>query len=102
MQGVIVDRWGNTLRETVPEGAITDQVALTVAADAAEHPRRAQWLKLYNAGSFFDPGAIPVRDRPELARQARAFVRPVLERHPKPVGPRFLPFRDQLGAGPRL
>jgi radical SAM enzyme (TIGR01210 family) len=99
---LMCDLWRHTLEETVPEGAITEQVALALAADAAEHPRRAQWLKLYNAGSFFDPGAIPVSDRPELARQARAFERLVVECHPKLVGDRVLPFRESLGAGTRL
>jgi radical SAM enzyme (TIGR01210 family) len=100
---LMCDLWRHTLEETVPGGAIPEQVERAFAADQAEHPKQAQWLKLYNAGSFFDPQAIPAADWPELARKARAFERLVVECHPKLIREeRVLPFQRELGADTRL
>jgi radical SAM enzyme (TIGR01210 family) len=97
------DLWRHTLETTVPPGAIPEQVDTAFAADRASHPDRARWLKLYNAGSFFDPRAIPREDLPELARKSRSFERLVVECHPSLVRDKpILPFRDQLGDGTRL
>ena len=97
------DLWRHTLEETVPEGAIAEQLESALTADRAEHPHRAQWLKLYNAGSFFDPQAIPVADWPELARRAQSFERLVVECHPTLIrGNRILPFQRLLGPRTRL
>jgi radical SAM enzyme (TIGR01210 family) len=97
------DLWRHTLEETVPVGAIAEQLESALTADRAEHPHRAQWLKLYNAGSFFDPQAIPVADWPELARRAKSFERLVVECHPTLIrGNRILPFQRLLGPRTRL
>jgi radical SAM enzyme (TIGR01210 family) len=55
------------------------------------------WLKLYNAGSFFDPRAIPPQDLAAVARLAGPFERLIVECHPALVGRRCLEFREQLG-----
>ena len=100
---LMCDLWRHTLEETVPAGAIPEQVEQAFAADRAEHPKQAQWLKLYNAGSFFDPQAIPAADWPETARKARAFERLVVECHPRLIrDERILPFQRELGADTRL
>lgn len=100
---LMCDLWRHTLEETVPEGAIAEQLESALTADRAEHPHRAQWLKLYNAGSFFDPQAIPVADWPELARRAQSFERLVVECHPTLIrGNRILPFQRLLGPRTRL
>ena len=100
---LMCDLWRHTLETTVPPGAIPEQVEAAFAADRASHPDRARWLKLYNAGSFFDPQAIPRKDLPELALKARSFERLVVECHPSLVREKAtLPFRDQLGSGTRL
>jgi radical SAM enzyme (TIGR01210 family) len=100
---LMCDLWRHTLEETVPGGAIPEQVERAFAADQSEHPKQAQWLKLYNAGSFFDPQAIPAADWPELARKARSFERLVVECHPKLIREeRVLPFQHELGADTRL
>ena len=97
------DLWRHTLEETVPVGAIPEQLDRALAADQVEHPRRAQWLKLYNAGSFFDPQAIPAADWPKLALKAQSFERLVVECHPKLIREdRILPFQRLLGYGTRL
>ena len=97
------DLWRHTLEETVPVGAIPEQLERALAADQVEHPRRAQWLKLYNAGSFFDSQAIPAADWPKLALKAQSFERLVVECHPKLIREdRILPFQRLLGSGTRL
>jgi len=97
------DLWRHTLEETVPVGAIPEQLEVALAADQVEHPRRAQWLKLYNAGSFFDSQAIPAADWPKLALKALSFERLVVECHPKLIREdRILPFQRLLGSGTRL
>ena len=97
------DLWRHTLEETVPVGAIPEQLDRALAADQVEHPRRAQWLKLYNAGSFFDSQAIPAADWPKLALKAQSFERLVVECHPKLIREdRILPFHRLLGSGTRL
>ena len=90
---VMCDLWRNTLEETVPEGAIAAQIVhalknLPSITSAHSH------LKLYNAGSFFDPRAIPPEEYPSIARLAAPFRRTIVECHPALVGPRCLPFRD--------
>lgn len=100
---LMCDLWRHTLEKTVPVGAIPEQLERALAADQVEHPRRAQWLKLYNAGSFFDPQAIPVADWPKLARRAQSFERLVVECHPNLIREdRILPFQRLLGSGTRL
>jgi radical SAM enzyme (TIGR01210 family) len=56
-------------------------------------------LKLYNAGSFFDPRAIPPEDYPEIANLAAPFERVIVECHPKLVGRRASEFNEMLLAG---
>jgi len=82
---VMCDLWRNTLEETVPDGAIAAQIRY-----ALERLPPARHLKLYNAGSFFDPRAIPPAEYPEIARLAAPFERVIVECHPAFVGDRCL------------
>ena len=88
---VFCDLWRNTLDAIVPSGAIRAQIET-----ALEGLPPAQWIKLYNAGSFFDPRAIPPGDLPSIAESVRAFERVIVESHPKLVGDEVLRFRDLL------
>jgi radical SAM enzyme (TIGR01210 family) len=88
---LMCDLWQNTLEESVPSGAIPSQIR-----HALERLPPARHLKLYNAGSFFDPRAIPPSDYPEIATLAAPLERVIVECHPALVGPRVLPFRDLL------
>lgn len=101
---VMCDLWRNTLKQTVPEGAIAAQVRY--ALDQLPPPGAApRHLKLYNAGSFFDPRAIPSAEHPEIARLAAPFQRVIVECHPAFIGDSVLSFRDLLrndGDGPCL
>ena len=93
---VMCDLWRNTLDEVVPPGAIAAQV------DAAlrELPAASQ-IKLYNAGSFFDPAAIPPSEDDEIARLVSGFDRVIVEAHPAfltgAYAERCLRFRDLIG-----
>ncbi len=97
---LMCDLWRHTLEESVPVGAIPHQLA--DALDAAGPDPDRQWIKLYNAGSFFDPAAIPTADHPEIARLCAPFRRVVVECHPALVGHRVNDFRDLLKAGSQL
>ena len=88
---LMCDLWRNTLSEAVPPGAIPEQIA-------RELPRLtpARWIKLYNAGSFFDPKAIPPEDHAPVARLLSGFERVIVESHPALCGKSCLEFRDRL------
>jgi radical SAM enzyme (TIGR01210 family) len=94
---LMCDLWRNTLEETVPEGAIAAQIRF--ALQHLPSPSRGRsYLKLYNAGSFFDPRAIPPAEYPEIARLSASFRRTIVECHPALVGPRCLEFRDLISS----
>ena len=71
------DLWVHTLDETVPPGAIARQIREALATLPP-----ARQIKLYNAGSFFDPQAIPPVDYDEIAAAIAGFDRVIVESHP--------------------
>jgi radical SAM enzyme (TIGR01210 family) len=90
---VMCDLWTNTLDETVPRGAIPAQIRTALAGlPPARH------IKLYNAGSFFDPAAIPPDEDEEIARTVEGYERVIVESHPAFLAgayrERCLRFRD--------
>jgi radical SAM enzyme (TIGR01210 family) len=91
---LMCDLWQSTLSETVPEGAIVEQVRKALAGLPP-----ARWIKLYNAGSFFDPRAIPRSEYEPVAREIARFDRVIVESHPALVGEDVLRFRDLLPGG---
>ena len=92
---VMCDLWVNTLDAPVARGAIARQIR-----DALTSLPPARQIKLYNAGSFFDPQAIPVRDYEEIAGAVAGFDRVIVEAHPAFLRGRYgeacLRFRDLL------
>jgi archaeosine synthase beta-subunit len=88
---LMCDLWRNTLADTVPAGAIPEQIRLSLSRLPA-----ARWIKLYNAGSFFDPRAVPPEDHTPIARLLSGFERVIVESHPALVGDSCLAFRDSL------
>jgi archaeosine synthase beta-subunit len=88
---VMCDLWKNTLTETVPVGAIPLQIAYALSRLPA-----APTIKLYNSGSFFDPGAIPVVDYPAIASQLTGYERVIVESHPALIGENCLRFRELI------
>jgi hypothetical protein len=71
------DLWVNTLDEPVPRGGIARQIGEALATLPP-----ARQIKLYNAGSFFDPQAIPIDDYEEIAAAVAPFDRVIVESHP--------------------
>jgi archaeosine synthase beta-subunit len=67
----------NTLPTATPQGAITRQI------DSALKDSKAEWLKLYNSGNFFDPRSIPPADYEEIAERCNRFERVIVENHPQ-------------------
>ena len=88
---LMCDLWRDTLDERVPPGAIASQIEFALA----QFPPARQ-IKLYNAGSFFDPQAIPPEDYAEIAHTVSGFERVIVECHPALIGDRCLRFRDLL------
>lgn len=88
---VMCDLWKNTTLERVPRGAIPRQIE-----QALQELPPARQIKLYNAGSFFDPQAIPPEDFPAIAALVQPFERVIVENHPRFCGPACLEFSRLL------
>ena len=81
------DLWRYTTVEDTPHGAIPKQVAAARAeAEVAHGP--VDVMKLYNAGSFFDPRAVPDADYDGIAAALAGIPHIVVESHPALVSDR--------------
>src|SRR5579863_5056584 len=90
---LMCDLWRNTLTDSVPIGAIPDQIDYALA-----RLPNARQIKLYNSGSFFDRRAIPPEDFPAITDRVKPFERVIVESHPALLGESTLRFRDLLQA----
>jgi radical SAM enzyme (TIGR01210 family) len=82
---VMCDLWQYTIATDTPAGAIPSQIAS--ARRALEQQRESvTQMKLYNAGSFFDPRAIPEDDYHDVAGQLAGLARVIVESHPALIG----------------
>jgi radical SAM enzyme (TIGR01210 family) len=92
---VMCDLWRQTTDAATPRGAIGAQVheARAMLAGRGDAPRH---MKLYNAGSFFDPRAVPVEDYDQIAAALHGIAHVIVESHPSLVGDRTARFRDIL------
>ena len=92
------DLWQNTLDSPVPSGAILEQInfALDYAQRELGNLENLHQIKLYNAGSFFDPNAIPISEDTRIAKRLDMFDRVIVECHPSLVGDRCLRFNDSI------
>ena len=92
------DLWKNTLDKPVSPGAILEQIdyALDFANSKIGSIDNLDQIKLYNAGSFFDPKAIPTSDDEEIAKRLTKFNRVIVECHPSLVGERCLRFKESI------
>jgi hypothetical protein len=82
---VMCDLWQYTTTTDTPRGAVPAQVA----AARRELERRSEdvsQIKLYNAGSFFDPRAVPEGDYDPVAAELTGVARVVVESHPSLIG----------------
>jgi len=89
------DLWQHTIQEDTPSGALVYQLD-----HALETVRRNGYavdhVKLYNAGSFFDPRAVPEDDYEPLAARLAGVAHVIVESHPALIGPRLTRFRAAL------
>jgi archaeosine synthase beta-subunit len=88
---LMCDLWKNTTDEPVAAGIIPGQIRY-----ALERMPGISHIKLYNSGSFFDPGAIPEEDYEEIAYLLENFQTVIVESHPKLINEKCLRFRDML------
>jgi radical SAM enzyme (TIGR01210 family) len=92
---VMCDLWQHTITTDTPAGAIPAQIAAARRALEQRQDRFTQ-IKLYNAGNFFDPRAVPEGDYHEVAGQLGDLTRVIVESHPALIGFRVDRFLDQL------
>jgi hypothetical protein len=99
------DLWRFTTIADTPRGAIPAQVAAARAA-LREEAVPVTAMKLYNAGSFFDPRAVPDVDYDDVAAALAGLSHVVVESHPALIGPRVDRLQAALarhgGSPPRL
>jgi radical SAM enzyme (TIGR01210 family) len=88
---VMCDLWQNTLTNVIDPGLIPTQIQHALA----QLPPSDQ-LKLYNSGSFFDPGAIPPPDYNGILHLANRYERLIVECHPLLVTERINAFTSGL------
>ncbi len=81
------DLWMHTTIEDTPPGAIPAQVSAARAA-LRDEAVPVSGIKLYNAGSFFDPRAVPEADYEAVAISLAGLSHVIVESHPALVGPR--------------
>ncbi len=79
------DLWRYTTETDTPSGAIAAQID---AARAEIGDQGVTAMKLYNAGSFFDPRAVPESDYDSVAAALAGLSHVVVESHPMLVGER--------------
>ena len=89
------DLWQYTIARDTPRGAIPTQVA-AARDELRGRPEVISQLKLYNAGSFFDPRALPEEDYDGVAAHIAGLERVVVESHPALVGCRVDLFLEAL------
>jgi radical SAM enzyme (TIGR01210 family) len=89
---LMCDLWKHTLTHSVPAGAIRKQIDFALAQPGM----RAEQIKLYNSGSFFDPAAIPPSDYAAIAQGVSFAKHIIVEAHPRLIGEGVLRFRDLL------
>jgi radical SAM enzyme (TIGR01210 family) len=92
---VMCDLWQYTIEADTPAGAIPAQIA-AARNTLALRGERATHAKLYNAGSFFDPRAVPEADYDAIAGALVGFTRLIVESHPSLVGARTQAFVSAL------
>jgi radical SAM enzyme (TIGR01210 family) len=93
---VMCDLWRFTLETDTPPGAIPHQIGLAIDELRASEEPLPTHIKLYNAGSFFDPRAVPPADYDAIATHLGQFDHVIVESHPSLVGSRVDDFLASL------
>jgi radical SAM enzyme (TIGR01210 family) len=89
------DLWTHTIDDDTPRGAIPAQIA-SAREELHSSAPEVTALKLYNAGSFFDPRAVPDSDYDAIASALAGLERVIVESHPALIGRRVDAFADSL------
>ena len=90
------DLWRHTIPGDTPAGAISaqlDQLLVDLRNAGGRAPTR---IKLFNASSFFDAGAVPEEDYPGIAERVSSFDRVIVESHPALAGGRVDRFQRAI------
>ncbi len=88
---LMCDLWKNTTDQSVPVGAIPEQIEWALA-----RLPEVKHLKLYNSGSFFDERAIPEEDYKKIAELVSNFETLIVESHPNLINDKCLHFKEML------
>lgn len=88
---LMCDLWKNTTDESVPAGAIPEQIEW-----ALNQMPEVKHLKLYNSGSFFDRKAISDEDYERIAALVSSFETVIVESHPAFINEKCLLFSNML------
>jgi len=91
---LMCDLWKNTLVDRVEPGQITEQIDFAINRLAPPSP--VTQFKLYNSGSFFDPGAIPEPEYQAISERCQGLHRVIVESHPAFIGFRTTDFKQCL------
>lgn len=97
---VMCDLWQHTIPDDTPPGALVRQLDDGLATLAAQGPLPRQ-IKLYNAGNFFDPRAVPESDYAAIANRLGSFANVIVESHPSLIGNRLSRFATALAGAAR-
>ena len=81
------DLWKYTTTGDTPGKSIPAQIS-AARAHLGERGEQIAGIKLYNAGSFFDPRAVPEADYDDIAAALSGLSRVVVESHPALIGSR--------------
>jgi len=88
---VFCDLWQKTLPDRIADGLVAGQVEW-----ALSNLPEPSHVKLYNAGSFFDPEAIPSADLPRIAQLLTGKRSAIVECHPRFVDDRCISFAKAI------
>jgi archaeosine synthase beta-subunit len=97
---VMCDLWKHTIPDDTPPGALVRQLDDGLATLAAQGPL-PRHIKLYNAGNFFDPCAVPECDYTAIADRLGSFTNVIVESHPALIGGRVSRFSAALAGAAR-
>jgi hypothetical protein len=89
------DLWKHTTEADTPRGAIPAQIG-AARDELRDCVPAITTMKLYNAGSFFDPRAVPVSDYGEIAARLIGLDHVIVESHPALIGQRVDLLLDAL------
>lgn len=83
-------------KHTQADGESGNDVAEQILGPLRKGAGPGRWVKIYNAGSFFDRAAVPSSVVAQAAPLLRGFEKVIVESHPAFVGDAIWRFRDAI------